>query len=314
MLLNRAKANTATTGTGAVTPGSAVPPYNTWSAAGAISGAAYDYLIEDGNAWELGTGIYNGTTITRPGPGVDANFASSSGSLLVLSGAATVGCVANWRTATSPMEAPYIQPPAASNWTNENFYAATSKIDITPGVDGPLPGVRFKHEATALIGNTNNTVMLLRPIVGTHWRITAKLQFLGMHSLYNTFGLVVRESSTAKSMTLGWASEYNALGWQRLNNDASYNSAGGFMQQNRLFDVNNCWFRLVNDGTNAYLYFSRDGFHWIEVWHNGGTTWGFLTTAATHYGVALGLNDSGINNGNPYRHLDIVSWLEETLP
>lgn len=95
MLLNRAKASTATTGTGAVTLGAAVSPYQSWSAAGAASGIYYDYLIEDGVSWEVGTGLYNGTTVTRPGPGTDTNFASSSGALLNLSGSATIACVAN---------------------------------------------------------------------------------------------------------------------------------------------------------------------------------------------------------------------------
>ena len=95
ILLNRAKANTATTGTGAVTPSSTVVPFQSWAASGAIAGGTYDYLIEDGTAWECGQGIYNGTTITRPGPGLDRSFASSTGALLNLSGSATIACVAN---------------------------------------------------------------------------------------------------------------------------------------------------------------------------------------------------------------------------
>lgn len=89
--LNRVKTNTATTGTGAVTPGAAVSAkYQTWAAAGASNGQSYPYLIEQGNAWEVGTGPYDGTTIARPGPGVDSTFESSTGALLVLDGTATI--------------------------------------------------------------------------------------------------------------------------------------------------------------------------------------------------------------------------------
>lgn len=94
LLLNRAKASTTTTGTGTIVPGTAVSPYQSWSSAGAAANQSYTYLIEDGTAWEVGTGAYDGTNLTRPGPSSDASFASSTGSLLSLSGSATVACVA----------------------------------------------------------------------------------------------------------------------------------------------------------------------------------------------------------------------------
>ncbi len=91
LLLNRAKAVTATTGTGTVTLGTGVVPYRSWAAAGA-SGTTrrYSYLIEDGNDWEVGEGVFNSGagTLTRN------LIASSTGSLLILTGSATVACVA----------------------------------------------------------------------------------------------------------------------------------------------------------------------------------------------------------------------------
>jgi hypothetical protein len=76
---------TGTPGTGAITIGAVTSGFRAFS--NVPANTLVDYRIEDGTAWEIGSGLWNGTTLTR---GLKY---SSTGSLLTLSSSAVVSLI-----------------------------------------------------------------------------------------------------------------------------------------------------------------------------------------------------------------------------
>lgn len=87
-LANLARMSTATTGTGTITLGSAVPGHLTFSDAGITNGQTVTYAIEDGSDSEIGRGVYTsaGTSLTR----ATILNSTNGGAAISLSGTAQV--------------------------------------------------------------------------------------------------------------------------------------------------------------------------------------------------------------------------------
>lgn len=249
LLINRAKASCNAAGTGAVTPGAAVAPYRTWSASGAAAAFWYDYLIEQGNAWESGVGLYNGTTITRGGPGVDPWFDSSTGSLLNLNGSETIACVANKDTlaAGSPF-----MPPLAVSFAGESGNATSLSL-----TDDHAAGLKV---ALAGAGTSNILVCAFRTLTtpSGDWVMTAKLNWVMAPNNFQFFGLYAHDTGGGRVISWGPRSDaqYDAVFWNSLSSFNADNlvAARGFPT----------WFRLEKAGTLINYRIGMDNYSYHQ--------------------------------------------------
>lgn len=138
-LVNRAKMSTVTTGTGTITLGSASSGFQSFASAGVLNGETLRYVIEDGTAWEVGSGVYTstGTTLSR------VLSESSTGSLLSLSGSAVVYVTAAAADLVQPTEAQTLTnktlaSPAITGTPTETIFALTGTTPALNPANGSI--------------------------------------------------------------------------------------------------------------------------------------------------------------------------------
>ena len=132
-LVNRAKVATATTGTGTITLGAAESGYQSFTSAGVVNSDVVRYTIEDGDAWEIGSGTYSTGTLTRV---LDE---SSTGSLLNLSGDAVVYVTAAGEDIQQPpSEGPFVNGDKTKLDGIEATADVTDAGNVNPLVDTHL--------------------------------------------------------------------------------------------------------------------------------------------------------------------------------
>ena len=189
-LVNRAKMSTATTGTGTITLGSAVAGFQTFADAGVANAETVRYTIEDGAAFEIGTGTYtsSGTTLSR------ALIESSTGSLLNLSGSAIVYVTA---------AAQDLQSDTAN--TASTLVARDASGDFSAGtITAALSGNATTSSSTTGNAATATALQTARTIGGVSFDGTANINLPGVNTTgnQNTSGNAATATALATGRTI----------------------------------------------------------------------------------------------------------------
>jgi hypothetical protein len=268
------------------------------------SGSAWAAITVSGSALVVkdeGSNVETAaTSFNFVGSGVTATTDGSGHATVTIPGA-------TGSTSGASSEVAFSAPPAASTWIQQNFDSTKTHItDFT----SPVAGVRLYEDAYAY-GNTNILRAALKAIPGTRWDVKARLRRHTRLTAFMAWGLVLRDSASGRSVTLGFDYEASGVGGLQMTADTTYSAYVSF-GGNQMQWQPNIWFRASYDGTDCKFYHSFDGEYWTLTKKYAGTAlWGFLTNPATHVGFGYNANNSGGTDLG--QELDLLSWSATAL-
>lgn len=223
-------------GTGSFTPNAAATGFRAWSIvpAGWIGLVRYD----DGSTWELAYGYWNGTAITRPATGF---FASSSGSQLSLTSAATAALVDDGGSVQ-----PNLGRHHVSWWAAVPGATTITQIGMAATTTGTGAGVA--------VADTNTLTRQVR--IQTTSATTANAQA----GILASAGIACY-STTAGAGGFEWSCSFGASQLPtgpRLFAGLYPGSLGGVTAEPSAISFNS-WMAFVKDSTDTNIQFATNG-------------------------------------------------------
>jgi len=278
-LYNRAKMTVSgTPGTGAITVGSAVAGFQTFSAAGVTNGTVVSYVIEDtSNTWEIGQGTYSSGVLTR----TKVIASSSSGSAI----SATSSAIVYLSALATDINRSANRPLSANFTAVQVFQSGAGVVDDPNGMCLYAPATNGS--------NTNYLNVALKPVPSagsTGWRVDFHVRCQFPVTNYMSFGPTVYNSATGlyEVLTVGGlngvpnATYFNA---DQSFNQTVYLAVGGI-------PALEAWYRVEIDGTYLNFYFSGDGYRWSKFYTVVYAST-FIGGVPTHIGLGFNANNGG---------------------
>lgn len=268
MLANLARMSTATTGTGAITLGSAVSGHLTFAQAGIVDGDVVTYAIEDGSNSEIGVGTYtaSGTTLSR----TTIYNSTNSNNAINLSGTAEVFITAAAQDLYAGALYPKFTRPRDADFAWINQGGASVTVNANGGIylDAPAAGsinLRVRKKAAP----------------STPYTITAAFLLNLVTEAETAAGLVFRQASDGKLITyfINRGSSNSMLS-QDMGSATSFSGSNAALTF--IDGVGSViWLQISDNGTNRIMRWSMDGYNFTQFFSEGRTT--FLTATEVGY-------------------------------
>jgi hypothetical protein len=217
--------------TGTITLGAAESGFQDFADAGVADADVVRYVIEDGTAWEIGTGTYTatGTTLSR------TLGESSTGSLLVLTGSAVV-----YVAATAADLAPVLEL-YAENPSSPTTPVATGANAVAIGFGAVSSGIKSVSLGKATAGGELSFAVQNGASANGQYSISIGLNNVASHTYAtavgggaqatttnaNAFGVSARAAGNASTALAGsYASGADSFAAAIANNTATYGATG----------------------------------------------------------------------------------------